>query len=59
VSEAEGLRLATHISADDYVECSARSRTNIDLVFEKATRAVLKKRTINKKARKRNRCIIL
>ncbi|XP_073982528.1 ras-like GTP-binding protein rhoA [Rhodnius prolixus] len=40
----EGLAMAKRIGANDYVECSAVTKEGVKELFEKATRAALKKR---------------
>lgn len=41
VTREEGQEMADRIEAYKYVECSARTRENVNLVFEHATRAAL------------------
>lgn len=43
VTNAEGRRLRKEIHAHALVECSAKSKVNLEAVFEEAVRAVEKK----------------
>eukprot|EP00730_Choanoeca_flexa_P004291 TRINITY_DN11652_c0_g2_i5.p1 TRINITY_DN11652_c0_g2~~TRINITY_DN11652_c0_g2_i5.p1 ORF type:complete len:194 (+),score=34.29 TRINITY_DN11652_c0_g2_i5:132-713(+) len=54
VSEEEGKTQANGIAAYAYIECSARDRTNVNQVFETATRAAL---TVRRK--KKGGCVML
>lgn len=51
VSYVEGLKLQKQIRAVKYIECSAKTLTNIHEVFELAIRAVIEKRQEKPKKR--------
>lgn len=55
VTVAEGKKLKNRINAYSIVECSAKKRNNLSLVFEESIRAVEKK----KHGSRPNNCIIL
>ncbi|XP_013193157.1 ras-like GTP-binding protein RhoL [Amyelois transitella] len=50
ITTQEGKKLKRKIRAVQLVECSALERVNIDLVFEEAVRAALKKKPVNKRS---------
>ncbi|EXX61898.1 kinase-like domain-containing protein [Rhizophagus irregularis DAOM 181602=DAOM 197198] len=59
VTYEEGLRVANQINAVKYLECSSKAYEGINEVFEQATRAALAFSRIQKKRRRRGKCIIL
>lgn len=52
----DGLKLQKKISADKYMECSAKTLTNVHQVFEEAVRASLKAMEPKKP---KKRCVLL
>lgn len=58
VKYVDGLKLQRNISAVKYMECSAKTLTNIHEVFEAAIRAVVDE-TKPKKAKRRFACTLL
>lgn len=56
ISYVEGLKLQRQIKAVKYLECSAKTLTNIHEVFEAAIRAVIEKK--QEKPKKRH-CTLL
>jgi Ras-related C3 botulinum toxin substrate 1 len=50
VTLAEGKKLKTKIHAYSIVECSAKKRSNLTLVFEEAIRAVERKKPGGRKS---------
>jgi len=55
ISTEEGQAVAAKIGAVKYLECSAKSKTGVNEVFEHATRAAL----MSKKNKKKKKCLIL
>ena len=52
VTSAIGRRIAAHIKADAYMECSAKTREGVQELFVHAARLSLEKRSHRKKTRK-------
>jgi small GTP-binding protein len=44
VSEAQAKKIKSKIKASAYIECSARSRENVENIFKEAVRAVMRRR---------------
>lgn len=53
ISTEEGQELAYKIGAYRYIECSAKLRENVDLVFETSVKAIWDQEKRNKKVRRR------
>lgn len=53
----DGLKLKRKIGAEKYLECSAKTMTNVHQIFEEAIRAALVH--MNPKPTKRRRCTLL
>lgn len=57
ISHAEGEKLKRQIGATAFIECSAKTRENLDEVFHEAARAGLHKGNVKEK--KKSKCVML